>query len=260
MKIYRAIFKYNNNESCEYEEWHEQCSPWYTDKALAEKHIPFLTEFKDYLCYTIFQQPYNRFKYIEPFIEETEVFDTSQNMKLINDFVDDVDNEFKGFKYISYNGKCEITKCEFEHFGSNWVVYLTIDNSVDYKIHFEEYVDDFKIEHTSSNYFKYNKKNKDKLDNIVNEIANKILSFYKNYVVNDKKYLELLTISDTENRDEVWTNMWKNELHTLIHMFTELNITFTKRGKDRYINKFVPLFKMKEKHELLELANVLLAI
>jgi len=262
MKIYRAKFKYNNNESCEYEEWHEQCSPWYTDKALAEKHIPFLTEFKDYLCYTIFQHQYNNFKYIEPFIEETEVYDSLQNMKLVNDIVDITDDEFKGFKYISYNGKCEITKREFEHFGSNWVAYITIDNSVVYRVRFASYFDDFKIDPISSNYFIYNKEDRDKLDNIVSKMANNIFIFYKNYKIIDKKYREILDNSNSndEKRDEAWTNMWKNELHTLIYMFTELNITFTKCGEDRYNNKFVPLFKNKGKQELLELTDVLLAV
>ena len=181
-------------------------------------------------------------------------------MKLINDFVDDADNEFKGFKYISYNGKCEITKCEFEHFGSSWIVYITIDNSVEYYVRFESDFDDFKIVPTSSNYFKYNKDDRDRLDNIVSKTANNIFSFYKNYKIIDKQCLEILSNSDSEKLDEALTNMWKNELHTLIHMFTELNITFTKRGKDRYINKFVPYFKRKEKHELLELTDVLLAI
>ena len=260
MKIYRAKFKYNNNESCEYEEWHEQCSPWYTDKALAEKHIPFLTEFKDYLCYTIFQHQYNNFKYIEPFIEETEVYDSLQNMKLVNDIVDITDDEFKGFKYISYNDKCEITKQEFEHFGPSWVVYITIDNSVVYRVRFASYFDNFKIEPISSIYFIYNKEDRDKLDNIVSKMANNIFSFYKNYKIIDKKYREMLDNSDDEKRDEAWTNMWKNELHTLIYMFTELNITFTKCGEDRCNNKFVPLFKNKGKQELLELTDVLLAV
>jgi len=261
MKIYRAKFKYNNNESCEYEEWHEQCSPWYTDKALAEKHISFLTEFKDYLCYTIFQQPSNNFKYIEPFVEETEVYDSSQNIKINDiDVINIIDEEFKGFKYISYNGKCEITKREFEYFGSSWVVYITIDNSVEYRVRFESYFDDFKIEPISSNYFNYNKEDKDRLNNIVNKIANNIFDFYKNYKIIDKKYSEMFNNSDGEKRDEAWTNMWKNELHTLIYMFTELNITFTKRVEDRYNNKFVPLFKNKGKQELLELTDVLLAV
>jgi hypothetical protein len=70
----------------------------------------------------------------------------------------------------------------------------------------------------------------------------------------------MLDNPDDEKHDEAWTNMWKNELRTLIHVFTELNITFTKCGEDRYINKFVPLFKNKGKQELLELTDVLLAI
>lgn len=256
MKIYRAKFKYNNNESCEYEEWNEQCSPWYTDKTLAEKHISYLTEFKDHLCYTIFQRLYNNFKYIEPFIEEVEVYDSFQNMKIAND--DIIDEEFKGFKYIPYNGKYEITKCEFEHFGPSWVVYITIDNLVKYRV--ENYFDDFKIVQTSSNYFEYNKEDKDKLDNIVSKMINNIYSFYKNYKIIDKKYREMLYNSDEEKYGEAWTNMWKNELYTLIYMFTDLNITFTKCGKDRYINKFVPLFKNEGKQELIELVDVLLAI
>ena len=44
------------------------------------------------------------------------------------------------------------------------------------------------------------------------------------------------------------------------NIFTDLNITFTKCGRERYINKFAPLFKKEEKPELIELADVLLAI
>lgn len=72
MKIYRAVLRYNNADTCEWENWYTKASAWYTSKDLAEKHLPELNKYLDHLK-EYFKEWIELFKYEKPFIEEQEV-------------------------------------------------------------------------------------------------------------------------------------------------------------------------------------------
>lgn len=73
MKIYRAVFNYNNADTCEWENWYAKRSVWYSRKELAEQHLEDLNKFKDYLKNEYFKDYQECFKCYEPWIEEQEV-------------------------------------------------------------------------------------------------------------------------------------------------------------------------------------------
>ena len=74
MKLYRATFVYNNDDSCEWEQWYRKSSLFYTTKEHAEKHLEELNKYKNFVV-NYFKNGYGCFKYKEPFIEELEVHD-----------------------------------------------------------------------------------------------------------------------------------------------------------------------------------------
>lgn len=239
MKIYRAIFKYNNGESTEYLQWYEKYSPWYSSKELAKKHLTLLEKLKDYIC---FQTSSCNFEYIDPYIEETEVYDCVQTLVF-----DDIDEDrFNKFEYIPYEGKYEITSSEFENHGSEWSIYLTIDNNVHYLIEFTYYSEkpQFKIKKGYNRtqtydhnelYYKYNKQTKEKLDGIVNNVANGIFRYYKDFIESDTKYNRLLDNSKTDNESHViWADMWKDKLIIFIHVTEKFSLSLTKHYKNNY--------------------------
>lgn len=240
MKIYRAIFKYNNGESCEYEEWYETASLWYTSKELAEKHLPKLEEFKDYLWNSM-SESYYRFNSGDPHIEEVELHDSLQDFKIVSE-INGI--EFMGFDYIPYDGKCEITRCEFQDTGSSWWVFITIDDKIIYRIRFENYFDNkFKIEKESNEYFKYDKDSKLKLDSIVDKLANAILPYYLAFRESDKKYMDLMDTIKGEDRENAWITMWENHLKSIIDVVGKFNMSLTPYCNDRYSKFYPDIFK-----------------
>ena len=74
MKIYRAVFQYNNGDSCEWERWYNKRSVWYSRRDLAEQHLPEFNKFKEYLLNDKNLTEYN-FKYREPYIEEQNIYE-----------------------------------------------------------------------------------------------------------------------------------------------------------------------------------------
>lgn len=75
MKIYRAVFTYNNADTCEWEDWYKLHSTWYSKKCLAEKHLHEFEKYKDYLKNDYYKQREEYFLYEEPHIETIEVKD-----------------------------------------------------------------------------------------------------------------------------------------------------------------------------------------
>ena len=265
MKIYRAIFKYNNGESSEYLQWCEKYSPWYSSKELAAKHLPLLEKLKDYIC---FQTSSCNFEYMDPYIEETEVYDCVQT--LVFDNIDE--DRFNKFEYIPYEGKYEITSSEFENYMSEWVIYLTIDNNVHYLIEFTNYYrkPEFKIkkgynrlqgyDHTEL-YYKYDKQTKEKLDSIVNNITNELFRYYKDFAESETKYMRLLDNSKTDNESHIiWVDMCKDKLIILIHIAEKFNLSMAKDYKNTYNNIDMDVFEKSNDFELLKLANEFLSI
>lgn len=265
MKIYRAIFKYNNGESFEYLQWYEKYSPWYSSKNLAAKHLPLLEKLKDYIC---FQTSSCNFEYLDPYIEETEVYDCVQT--LVFDNIDE--DRFNKFEYVPYEGKYEITSSEFESVGSEWSVYLTIDNNVHYLVNFTSYYGkpEFKIkkgynrtqgyDHTEL-YYKYDKQTKEKLDNIVNNIANELFRYYKDFTESETNYMRLLDNSKTDGEyNAIWTDMWKDRLIIFIHIAEKFNLSITKEYKNSYNTRYMELFEKHNEFKLLKLVNEFLSI
>lgn len=72
MKIYRAVFSYNNGDTCEWERWYSKRSSWYSRRDLAEKHLQSFYEFKDFLLKDEELNRYN-FRYRDPYIEEQDI-------------------------------------------------------------------------------------------------------------------------------------------------------------------------------------------
>jgi hypothetical protein len=93
MKIYRAVFSYNNNDSCEWERWYTEASVWYSNRALAEQHIPQLKKFRDYLL-DYYKDGYN-FKCSNVEIEEQEIAEEFKPLHIKFD-----EQEFSDLDYI----------------------------------------------------------------------------------------------------------------------------------------------------------------
>lgn len=75
MKIYRCRLCYNNADTCEWENWYECTSEWYSERSLAERHLPRFKEFLKHLKRDVFTDYPEDFKYRGPFVEEAEVHD-----------------------------------------------------------------------------------------------------------------------------------------------------------------------------------------
>lgn len=77
MKIYRAVFQYNNCDYCEWERWYTKSSVWYSNREFAERHLDELNRFRDWLRDDYFKKytDIDSFKYKDPYIETVEVKD-----------------------------------------------------------------------------------------------------------------------------------------------------------------------------------------
>jgi len=192
MKIYRAVFEYNNADSCEWERWDREVSSWYLNRELAESHIPFLKNFKDYL-----QDYYSDsycFRCNDPFIEEREVSEKIIPLNLV-----DADNiPFTEFKYLKYNGPLEITerllKVDFPVGLSSFDLILYIGDE-----EFIVNVNSGNVYRVSkkSNYYKYSQDVRDRLINICKEYYISMKALYKKF---EKSYKAL----DNEEKSNWW--------------------------------------------------------
>ena len=81
MKVYRAVLRYNNADTCEWENWYTKASVWYTSRDLAEKHLPELNKYLDHLK-MYFKEWIELFKYEKPFIEKQEVHSEHVEMNI----------------------------------------------------------------------------------------------------------------------------------------------------------------------------------
>lgn len=75
MTIYRAIIRYNNADTCEWERWHYKCSPWYSKRELAEQHLDELKKFSHWLRCEYFKQYRDFLRCGKPYVEEATVND-----------------------------------------------------------------------------------------------------------------------------------------------------------------------------------------
>lgn len=82
MKIYRAIFYYNNADTCEWENWYYKASVWYNTRELAEAHLDELNKFKDFLINEYFKEYKDIFRYKEPYIQEEEIHESFVDLNI----------------------------------------------------------------------------------------------------------------------------------------------------------------------------------
>lgn len=73
MEIYRAVLKYNNADTCEWEDWYTRASVWYSSRDLAEQHLPLLNDYLKHLKENVFNERIDIFHYREPYIETATV-------------------------------------------------------------------------------------------------------------------------------------------------------------------------------------------
>lgn len=181
MKIFRAVIEYNNGDTCEWEEWQTKTSKWYADKALAEKHITLLGQFRDFLNDEYVNN--SAFCCNMPYIEEQEIAEEFVPMKL-----EYMGKEFKGFEYIPYEGPYSISSQELVLSSfpcPSWYIELSIGDE-DFDISFSVYSEDYryscrKAAQEDSKFFKYTPEVREELLSIVEEYAKVISPYFKKY-------------------------------------------------------------------------------
>ena len=90
MKIYRAVLRFNNAETCEWEHWYTRTSVWYGKRKLAETHLEELNKYLEHLKTNVFAKDIDLFRYDKPFIEVGEIHDevVPMDVKFNNEFYD----------------------------------------------------------------------------------------------------------------------------------------------------------------------------
>lgn len=194
MKIYRAVFEYNNADSCEWERWYSEKSPWYIDKSLAEQH-PQLREFKDYI--SKHYRGDSRFKCRDIEIEEKEIEEKYEPLKL--EFLDE---PFLGTTYIDYTGPHTITKKElcFQYYiGSPFNDIRLSIGEERFKIEFNgEKIKVSAINELGSKFYEYSQEVQDELIEICQVFSlQHLYHHYLNYLTK-KHEIEVLDIETVE--------------------------------------------------------------
>lgn len=188
MKLYRAVFSYNNGDYDEWEEWFKEVSPWYEDRTLAEQHLPQLQQFKEYLIY--YHRNCYSFDYKEPKVEEIESINVFKplNIKFKGE-------EFKGFSYIPYKGSYTITKRTLSSLGrtlDEWRFIIEIEGER-FSIYFnindnrEAIFSVFK-ETEDSKFYNYNPEVREGFFKKCREVANTVFPFFKKLAEDDKVF------------------------------------------------------------------------
>lgn len=188
MKLYRAVFSYNNGDYNEWEDWSKEVSPWYEDITLAEQHLPQLQQFKEYLIY--YHRNCDFFNYEEPKIEEIESVNVFKplNIKFKGE-------EFKGFSYIPYNGGYTITKRIFsslERVLDEWIFIIEIEGER-FSIYFgindsREAIFNVYKETEDSKFYNYNPEVREGFFEKCREVANTIFPSFKKLAEDDKVF------------------------------------------------------------------------
>ena len=188
MKLYRAVFSYNNGDYDEWEDWSKEVSPWYEDRTLAEQHLPQLQQFKEYLVY--YHRNCDCFRYEEPKVEEIESVNVFKplNIKFKGE-------EFKGFSYIPYNGNYTITRRVLHYLGSSldeWVFIIQIDGE-SFSIYFginEDREATFSVfkDTEDTKFYNYNPEVREGFFKKCREVANTIFPFFKKLAEDDKVF------------------------------------------------------------------------
>lgn len=190
MKIYRAVLKHNNGDTNEWEEVYEDISSWYSKRELAERHLPMLWEYRNWLLYQ--HRKSDTFFCSDPIIEEVTVSDLPTPMK-VDPSHKCCQGEFTGFKPVLYSGKFEITKlwCNPSSLGifiCGMTIFISIDNE-EFYVYIDEYgIKTEKTGQEDSNFYTYSKEVQDKF---LQKIALQATSIYQDYLSYFKQVTDL---------------------------------------------------------------------
>lgn len=183
MKIYRATVSFNNGDYNEWEEWSTINSEWYSNKELAEEHLPEMQKFLDDYCNDI-EDKYH-LHWVDPSIEEQEINDTYIPIDLREEYLrHGIRNRVN---YIPYNGTYEVTE-KYARILSN--IYLTLRFG---EYSFEAFIDlyDKRIKvypelEEDTTYFSLEPSARQKMLSICKDEASKIMP-YLNKEMSDEK-------------------------------------------------------------------------
>lgn len=197
MKIYRAVFTYNNNDSNEWENLCTETSQWYTERSLAEQHLPLLRNFKDYLQHIYIDS--SCFCSNAPFIEEQEVSEDFVPMKL--QFRGE---DFKEFSYIPYEGPRNITSQVLYVSFPAWVYIIEAfigDEQFDIYFSLDRKEGECLYQHhkatqSNSNFYRYSPEHREALLSIIKEFAESLVPYIKESI---KEYQRLDRLSEDED-------------------------------------------------------------
>jgi hypothetical protein len=190
MKIYRAVLKHNNGDTNEWEEVYEDISSWYSKRELAERHLPMLWEYRNWLLHQ--HRKADNFFCLDPMIEEATVSDLPTSMK-VDPSHKCCQGEFTGFKPVPYSGKFETTKLWWDPsslgiFICGMSIFVLIDNE-EFYVHIDEY--GTKTEKTGqedSNFYTYSKEVQDKF---LQKVALLVISVHQDYLSYFKQITDL---------------------------------------------------------------------
>lgn len=93
MEIYRAVLKYNNADTCEWERWYTRSSVWYSNRKHAEDNLKILRHYLQHLQKKVFKEDTRTFRFCEPYIETQSVHEdfVPIEIKFDNEFYKGVD-------------------------------------------------------------------------------------------------------------------------------------------------------------------------
>lgn len=234
MRIYRAVFEYNNGDSNEWEKWFSETSPWYMEKSLALQHIPQLEKFRDYL--RTYYVGCNHFSSKKPYIEEQDIEDTFKPMSITFDGI-----KFKEFNYVPYKGPHNIGSQTLNLTGfpkPDWNIVVSIGEEM-FDIKFSNwdipkgnyYID--KSSQEDSLFYKYHPAVREEMFNTCREYAETILPYYKKYVEDSKALNNWDDYEiDDPRRTEGWENQRISEIANIEKLLRNTHISLTEFSID----------------------------
>lgn len=213
MKIYRAVFSYNNGDVNEWCEWFDLHSEWYASKELAEQHLPELRMLADAMRHS--SRENDSFDCREPEIEEQTIQNEYTPIELREGFRHLLDK----FSYIPYEGPHSIssTKLGVTNWPApSWHIYITIGEE-DFVIYFPDY-DNGAGKYSiypelgeNSNFYRYSPEARKQLLAICDDFAKTIQPYAKEY----------------NNRSGEWEEERMHENATILKLLQNTHLVLT---------------------------------